>query len=190
MNFKYQARDIKGVVRDGTIESGDKAGAVKTLKEQGLIVISIKTTESRKSGNGINSYLEESKTVYLGKFFGSINRSAIIRIVLFTIIIAVFLIFIFYVWIGEGALSSYSSNSRNKVCGFARNFVRDRLSTPSTARFPSCSSGKVSDLGNNKYGYAGYVDSQNLNGTMVRSIYYVEMEFLGYKCQLLNIKIE
>lgn len=85
---------------------------------------------------------------------------------------------------------SSSSNSETQVCVYAQDFVRARLSTPSTARFPSCSSGIVKNLGNNIYGYGGYVDSQNDYGAMVRKKYYVEMEFSGGECRLLNIAIQ
>jgi len=89
-----------------------------------------------------------------------------------------------------GTQSSSSSISETQVCVHAQDFVRDRLSTPSTARFPSCSSGIVSNLGNNKYGYGGYVDAENVYGAMVRSKYYVEMEFSGGECRLLYITIK
>ena len=86
--------------------------------------------------------------------------------------------------------STSSSVSEAQVYVHATDFVRDRLSSPSTARFPTYSQGIVKNLGGNKYGYAGYVDAQNAFGATVRSKYYVEMEFTEGECRLLFITIE
>lgn len=50
---------------------------------------------------------------------------------------------------------------------FCKDFVRDRLKSPSTADFPFRRT--TSDLGNNTYVITSYVDSQNLFGATVRS---------------------
>lgn len=41
MVFKYHARDLQGVARDGKIEALDESDVVKKLQEKGLIVISL-----------------------------------------------------------------------------------------------------------------------------------------------------
>jgi hypothetical protein len=47
MNFKYHTKDAKGIDRDGTIEASDEMDAVKKLKEQGLIIISIEKEQDK-----------------------------------------------------------------------------------------------------------------------------------------------
>ena len=48
----------------------------------------------------------------------------------------------------------------------ARMFVRDRLKSPSSAKFGTVS---ASSLGNSRYSFSGYVDAQNSFGAQIRT---------------------
>lgn len=92
----------------------------------------------------------------------------------------------------QDAMDRGSSTNKDKieVGVYAQDFVRSKLIAPSTAKFPSYSLGETKVLGSNRYGYASYVDSQNAYGAMIIKYYYVELEFSGGKCHLLNITIQ
>ena len=59
------------------------------------------------------------------------------------------------------------------------NFVKDRLRSPDSAKFPGVFDGKLDHvryLGNKKYIINSYVDSQNGFGAMIRSNFSGEIE--------------
>jgi hypothetical protein len=57
-----------------------------------------------------------------------------------------------------------------------RDFVRDRLKSPSTADFPM-SIGR--DVGNNTYVLYSYVDAENSFGAKIRNDFYCKIKYTG-----------
>ncbi len=47
MDFKYQARDQKGEKKEGIVSAANQEAAVKELQDQGLYVVSVKSTEKK-----------------------------------------------------------------------------------------------------------------------------------------------
>lgn len=58
-----------------------------------------------------------------------------------------------------------------------KNYVRDSLKSPSTARFPWTSDSQ--DLGNNTFIVRSYVDAQNSFGAVIRNNYYCKIQYIG-----------
>lgn len=58
-------------------------------------------------------------------------------------------------------------------------FVKDRLKSPSSAKFQPYSASNVRDLGNGVYEVTGYVDAQNSFGAMIRNRYYCKLRYAG-----------
>ena len=58
--FRYRTRDTKGIGKDGIIEAGNEADAVKNLQEQGLFVISIEEVGGREK-ESVNMSAEEKQ---------------------------------------------------------------------------------------------------------------------------------
>lgn len=80
-------------------------------------------------------------------------------------------------------MSGCSSNKKIDAWVCAQNVVEGRLKSPSTAKFCSYDSSRVTELGNNKYRIVGYVDAQNSFGATVRSNFTVTLTLTehGYK---------
>lgn len=57
-----------------------------------------------------------------------------------------------------------------------RNFVKDRLKSPSTAKFPM-STGQ--DVGNNSFEVSSYVDAQNSFGATIRQNWYCKIQYIS-----------
>lgn len=73
--------------------------------------------------------------------------------------------------------------------------VRAVLKVPSTAKFPASNDPhvRVIHLGDCKHRIVAYVDSQNSFGAMIRTPYYVEMQYIRNsrnKWRLLDLKIQ
>jgi type IV pilus assembly protein PilC len=47
MDFKYQARDQKGLKKEGVVRAANEEAAIKELQRQGLYVVSVETTEKK-----------------------------------------------------------------------------------------------------------------------------------------------
>jgi hypothetical protein len=95
--------------------------------------------------------------------------------------------------------SQFSGNDNNSVdsdpilaYNYAKDFIKDRLKSPSTAEFPGTFEKKnhVTDLGNGVYQINSWVDSQNGFGAMIRSRWSCRISFIGGKVQAENISIE
>ena len=95
--------------------------------------------------------------------------------------------------------SQFSGNDNNSVdsdpilaYNYAKEFVKDRLKSPSTAEFPGTYEKKnhVTDLGNGIYLINSWVDSQNGFGAIIRSHWSCRISFVGGKVQAENIIIE
>jgi len=89
----------------------------------------------------------------------------------------------------NGTRMGYVANSVLKTEGLpdkvsaytmAQQFVKDRLKSPRSAKFPwSSDEYRVAHTGRGKYQVVSYVDAQNAFGAMIRSTYVVEMQYLG-----------
>jgi hypothetical protein len=66
------------------------------------------------------------------------------------------------------------------ACIMAEVFVEKNLKSPSTAKFPACSTQKINYKGNQTYYVHSYVDSQNGFGAMIRTRYSVELKDAMY----------
>lgn len=70
----------------------------------------------------------------------------------------------------------------------ARGFVKQRLKSPSTAKFPPTNTATVSKTPNGTYIVSSYVDSQNGFGATIRTNWVAEIEYLpGGKVKLIDI---
>jgi hypothetical protein len=58
----------------------------------------------------------------------------------------------------------------------AEKWVKDRLVSPSTAKFPSIKTEHVTRYAGNKYRINSYVDSQNKMGATIRTRWMAEVE--------------
>ena len=69
---------------------------------------------------------------------------------------------------------NWSNGSDNPAIGAyiaSKDFVRENLKAPSTAKFASFSDSKYEKLSSDKYKVVSYVDSQNSFGAMVREYF-------------------
>jgi hypothetical protein len=73
------------------------------------------------------------------------------------------------------------------VCSAAREFVRQRLKAPATAKFASCVEAGVAKLPSGDYTVMAWVDSQNNFGAMIRTRYLATLRPIGDKWQLVNL---
>ena len=62
---------------------------------------------------------------------------------------------------------------------WAKDFVRERLRSPSTAKFASVLNANFTDLGNRKWRVVSYVDAQNAFGTEVRTYFDAVVRYVG-----------
>ena len=78
---------------------------------------------------------------------------------------------------GSGPGTPSSSNGDYSVYAYAmsKDFVRDRLCSPSTASFP-WSATRVDAMGQGHYKVVAYVDSENAFGGTVRTNYICELK--------------
>lgn len=92
--------------------------------------------------------------------------------------------------------SSESSKSNNKGSSddesmaivYARDIVRDKLKSPSTAKFPWLDV-KAEYLGNRRYKITSYVDAQNSFGAIIRSYWTVELTLTANGYTDVNVTI-
>lgn len=98
-------------------------------------------------------------------------------------IIAVFLILIIafglWSWLGKifdtSGTSTSPDNSKIEAYVMSQDFMKDYLTNPSTAKFPSYSKVNVIQT-NNRYKVEGYVESQNSFGTTIKTNYNMILE--------------
>lgn len=76
---------------------------------------------------------------------------------------------------GESTKSWKSSNDNSMAYVMAKEFIKNRLKAPSTAKFQS-STKKVTYLGSQSYYVHVKVDAQNSFGAMIRKTFSVEVE--------------
>ena len=69
--------------------------------------------------------------------------------------------------------SSETSNENIEAYVAAKQFVTQKLKSPSTAKFPPNYDAQISNLGSGRFSVSGYVDSQNSFGAIVRTKYTV-----------------
>ncbi|MCX2679116.1 hypothetical protein OOZ15_04110 [Galbibacter sp. EGI 63066] len=101
-----------------------------------------------------------------------------------------------------GALFMYSTctdstgerKQDNKMLAYnyAEDFVKKRLKSPSTAKFPGLyeKSKHVTPLGGREYKINSWVDSQNGFGAMIRSNFSCKIIFEGNSVRVENLKIQ
>lgn len=64
------------------------------------------------------------------------------------------------------------------ACTAAQEEVKQRLKSPSSAKFPVCSEMNITNTGD-KWTIIGYVEAQNSFGAMLKSDFTVKIELLG-----------
>jgi hypothetical protein len=79
---------------------------------------------------------------------------------------------------GNGGNSSGSNDTDHSIMASVqcRNFVKDRLKSPSTAKFPMS---KGQNIGNNTYTVFSYVDAQNSFGATIRKNWSCKLRYSG-----------
>lgn len=107
--------------------------------------------------------------------------------------VLVIFIFLFFAF-GSDDDDSSSPTVANKMLAYsyAEDFVKQRLKSPSTAKFPSIfeKADHITELGNNKYRINSWVDSQNGFGAMLRSRFSCKIIFKDEKIRVENLLIE
>jgi len=74
---------------------------------------------------------------------------------------------------------------------WTRDFVRQRLKAPRTAKFPYIWNAHFEDMGDRKWRVVCYVDAQNAFGAEVRTYYDAVVRYVGnYKWELVSLKME
>ena len=94
-------------------------------------------------------------------------------------VVIVFAFFWLMALFGDSDSSSKAppaSHSGVEAYGMCRDFVRDRLKAPSTAKFARISMDYITDLGGGSYRVRAYVDSQNSFGAQLRTDYTCEVK--------------
>jgi hypothetical protein len=95
---------------------------------------------------------------------------------------------------GDDNGSNDSSSKANKFLAYnyAEDFVKQRLKSPSTAKFPGTSEKDkhITELGNNQYQINSWVDSQNSFGAIIRSKFSCKIIFEGNNVRCENLVIE
>lgn len=82
--------------------------------------------------------------------------------------------------------SLFGGPDKVEACHKAQEYVKQRLKSPTSAKFPWCSSKNVTDLGNGRVSVAGYVDAANSFNAKLRSRYIVIMKYSGNKNWILE----
>lgn len=77
--------------------------------------------------------------------------------------------------------SGRSSETRSDTAAFVmcQEFVKDRLQTPSTARFPLVREATIRSTGSNEWSVTSHVDAQNVFGAQVRTRWTCDIEYVG-----------
>jgi len=82
-------------------------------------------------------------------------------------------------------------HSKAEASVMAEEFVKQKLISPGSAKFPWYNENMVKDLGEGRYTYTSYVDSQNSFGALVRSNFTCTVKYSGndkWTCEDLQIK--
>lgn len=66
-----------------------------------------------------------------------------------------------------------------EVYGNAKAGILNQLKSPRTAKFPSASKASIIQYESEKFFVRSYVDSENSFGAMIRSEWFVDMEYIG-----------
>lgn len=69
--------------------------------------------------------------------------------------------------------------SRTETCVMGQDFVSQRLKSPGSAQYPLCKDTDITDLGDGNWRMAGYVDSQNGFGALLRTPFVLQMHYQG-----------
>lgn len=77
------------------------------------------------------------------------------------------------------SFSCTSEPSSSAAFVMSNKCVENHLIAPSTAAFCSITDATIVDLGNGRFRVSGYVDSQNAYGSMIRTHYTCELEYIG-----------
>ncbi len=82
----------------------------------------------------------------------------------------------------------YDTDNSSYAYALITDYVKDKLKSPSTAKFPSKSGVKISK-NNDTYIIQGYVDSQNSFGATIRTKYIAEIKQIGKEIEKNNFII-
>jgi len=90
------------------------------------------------------------------------------------------------------SLKPTSSHSQNLALFAARDFVKERLKAPRTAKWPGWfdTDERVTHLGGGTYAILSYVDAENSFGAMLRMHYVCKVRYVGigeWRLEELNI---
>jgi hypothetical protein len=91
----------------------------------------------------------------------------------------------------DSSSSDYSSEDLLAYI-YAEDYVKQRLRSPSTAKFPGVWDGKadhISKVGEREYFIRSYVDSQNGFGAMIRTNWSCKMIFVGERAKCEDLRL-
>lgn len=91
---------------------------------------------------------------------------------------------------GCGERTYDADNDVHGAWSYTQLFVKERLSAPSTAKFPFGGFRDVEPLGNGRYRVRSYVDSQNAFGGIVRTKFTAVINRIDGGWRLENLTIE
>jgi hypothetical protein len=95
-----------------------------------------------------------------------------------SLLLIAFFLFLIYLWTPQGRGSKErAEGAPDEAASMCQGFVKDRLMTPSTAKFPSVYSAdtKTDKLSLGHYRVRSYVDAQNSFGAQIRTPYVCEV---------------
>lgn len=92
----------------------------------------------------------------------------------------------------DGSSSSSPETNKFLAYNYAEKFVKERLKSPSTAKFPGTTEKykHITELGNTEYQIYSWVDSQNGFGAMIRSSFSCKIIFEGNNVRCENLVID
>lgn len=91
------------------------------------------------------------------------------RIILLLILFAIAIIF--------GGCGEVEKDPKMYAYFYSQDIVKEKLKSPSTAKFPLYSEATVTTIGEDEYRVRAYVDAHNSFGGQIRSRYSVEITF-------------
>lgn len=114
------------------------------------------------------------------------KRAGLAGLLLLIIVVSVVLIFSS----NSGTKAPKPEHSKAAAWTMMEEFVKARLKSPASAKFPWYSEDLVKDLGNGRYVISAYVDSQNSFGAMLRTNFVCTVKYIGNdKWELEDLKI-
>ena len=102
------------------------------------------------------------------------NNTTLLSYIIAFILLAIIVFAVVHWWNGLGNSTS-KEDSKLDAYVMSQDFMKDYLTSPSSAKFPAYSKINVIQT-NNRYKVEAYVESKNSLGTMVKTEYYMVLE--------------